>query len=143
MEQIETEYKAANQLTDVSDSEGGVTTSADTLLVRNWQDILAIYVYEKSLDGATSFTLDSSCKDDLAAIFARMNPVVKDESNSNRVTYGNYHINHYIKENKIPKDERGILKKYLETDCKLLCATVTAAKGFVRQSVAMTFQKSV
>ena len=64
-----------------------------------------------------------------------MNPVVKDESNSNRVTYGNYHINHYIKENKIPKDERGILKKYLETDCKLLCATVTAAKGFVRQSV--------
>ena len=55
MEQIETEYKAANQLTDVSDSEGGVTTSADTLLVRNWQDILAIYVYEKSLDGATSF----------------------------------------------------------------------------------------
>ena len=73
MEQIETEYKAANQLTDVSDSEGGVTTSADTLLVRNWQDILAIYVYEKSLDGATSFTLDSSCKDDLAAIFARMN----------------------------------------------------------------------
>ena len=48
MEQIETEYKAANQLTDVSDSEGGVTTSADTLLVRNWQDILAIYVYEKN-----------------------------------------------------------------------------------------------
>ena len=40
-----------------------------------------------------------------------------------------------FKENKIPKDERGILKKYLETDCKLLCATVTAAKGFVRQSV--------
>ena len=32
MEQIETEYKAANQLTDVSDSEGGVTTSADTFL---------------------------------------------------------------------------------------------------------------
>ena len=27
------------------------------------------------------------------------------------------------------------MKKYLETDCKLLCATVTAAKGFVRQSV--------
>lgn len=55
MEQIETEYKAANQLTDVSDSEGGVTTSADTLLVRNWQDILAIYVYEKSLGGCHFF----------------------------------------------------------------------------------------
>ena len=65
-----------------------------------------------------------------------MNPVVKDESNSNRVTYGNYHINHYIKENKIPKDERGILKKYLETDCKLLCATLLQQpRAFVRQSV--------
>ena len=135
MDQIESEYKAQNQLTDVSDAEGGVTTSADSLLVRNWQDILAIYVYEKSLQGVTSYTLDASCKDELAAIFAKMNPVVTDTVDGGRVTYGNYHINHYIKENKIPKDERGTLKKYLETDCKLLCATVTAAKGFVRQSV--------
>ena len=135
MEQIETEYKEQNQLTDVSDANGGVTTSADSLLVRNWQDILAVYVYEQSLQGATSFTLDSSCKDELAAIFAKMNPVVRDENDASKVTYGNYHINHYIKENKIPKDEREILKKYLETDCKLLCATVTASKGFVRQSV--------
>ena len=28
-----------------------------------------------------------------------------------------------------------ILKKYVETDCKLLCAVVTASKGFVRESV--------
>ena len=28
-----------------------------------------------------------------------------------------------------------VLKKYVETDCKLLCAVVTAAKGFVRESV--------
>ena len=135
MDQIEAEYKEKNQLSDVSDTNGGVTTSADSLLVRNWQDILAVYVYEQSLLGATSFTLDSSCKDELAAIFARMNPIVRDENDVSRVTYGNYHINQYIKENKIPKDERGILKKYLETDCKLLCATVTAARGFVRQSV--------
>ena len=40
-----------------------------------------------------------------------------------------------LKRIRSPKDERGILEKYLETDCKLLCATVTAAKGFVRQSV--------
>ena len=135
MDEIESEYKAANQLTDVSDSNGGVTTSADALLVRNWQDILAIYVYEQSLSGATSFTLDASSKEKLAQIFAMMNPVVKDEEDPSRVTYGNYHINYYIKKNKISKSERKILKKYLETDCKLLCATVTAAKGFVRQSV--------
>ena len=133
MDQIEKEYKEQNHLTDVSDSEGGVTTSADALLVRNWQDILAIYIYERSLQGETSYKLDASSKDDLAAIFARMNPVVKDDTG--RISYANRHVNYYIKENKIPKSERGVLKKYLETDCKLLCATVTAAKGFVRQSV--------
>ena len=29
----------------------GLTTSADSLLVRNWQDILAVYVYEQSQNG--------------------------------------------------------------------------------------------
>jgi len=43
--------------------------------VRNWQDILAIYVYEQSQEGNTEFTLDSSAKDELAKIFAEMNPV--------------------------------------------------------------------
>ena len=103
MDQIEKEYKEQNQLTDVSDTTGGVTTSADSLLVRNWQDILAVYVYEQSLQGVTSYTLDASCKDDLAAIFAQMNPVIRDENDSSRVTYGNYHIYYFIKKNKIPK----------------------------------------
>ena len=49
MDEIEKEYKEKNKLTDASDSRtDGMTTSADSLLVRNWQDILAIYVYEQS-----------------------------------------------------------------------------------------------
>ena len=44
-------------------------------------------------------------------------------------------IDYYIKKNKIAKKDRTILKKYVETDCKLLCAVVTAANGFVRESV--------
>ena len=52
-----------------------MTTSADSLLVRNWQDILAIYVYEQSQKGTKEFKLDSSSKDELAEIFAKMNPV--------------------------------------------------------------------
>ena len=36
---------------------------------------------------------------------------------------------------KFPKKNRKILKKYVETDCELLCAVVTASKGFVRESV--------
>lgn len=137
MDEIQAEYKEKNKLTDASDLRAdGLTTSADTLLVRNWQDIIAIYVYEQyKSSGETAFTLDASCKDRLAEIFAEMNPVVRDKSDITRVTYGNRHINYYIKKNNVPKSERKILKKYVETDCKLLCAVVTAAKGLVRQSV--------
>ena len=136
MDEIEKEYKEKNKLTDASDASGSkTTTSADSLLVRNWQDILAVYVYQQSQDGKTEFTLDSSCKKDLAKIFAEMNPIVRDKQDITHVTYANRKINYYIKKNKIAKKDRTILKKYVETDCKLLCAVVTAANGFVRESV--------
>lgn len=136
MDSIEKEYKEKNKLSDASDlSESGISTSADSLLVKNWQDILAVYIYQQSKAGKTEFTLDDSCKDDLAKIFAEMNPVVRDKQNITHVTYGNRKINYYIKKNKISKKDRKVLKKYVETDCKLLCAVVTAAKGFVRESV--------
>ena len=136
MDEIEKEYKEKNKVADVSDANGSkTTTSADSLLVRNWQDILAVYVYQQSQDGKTEFTLDSSCKKDLAKIFAEMNPIVRDKQDITHVTYANRKINYYIKKNKIAKKDRTILKKYVETDCKLLCAVVTAANGFVRESV--------
>lgn len=136
MDEIEKEYKEKNKVSDASDTDGSkTTTSADSLLVRNWQDILAVYVYQQSKDGKTEFTLDSSCKEDLAKIFAEMNPIVRDKQNITHVTYGNRKINYYIKKNKIAKKDRTILKKYVETDCKLLCAVVTAANGFIRESV--------
>lgn len=137
MDEIEKEYKEKNKLTDACDlREDGLTTSADTLLVRNWQDIIAIYIYEQyKSNGKKEFRLDASCKDALAEIFEEMNPVIRDKSDITRVTYGERHINYYIKKNNISKKDRQILKKYVETDCELLCAIVTASKGFVRQSV--------
>lgn len=136
MDEIEKEYKEKNKVADASDVNGSkTTTSADSLLVRNWQDILAVYIYEKSKAGATSFTLDASCKDDLARIFAEMNPIVRDKQDITKISYGNRKINYYIKKNNIAKKDRSVLKKYVETDCKLLCAVVTASKGFVRESV--------
>ena len=136
MDEIEKEYKEKNKVADASDvNSSKTTTSADSLLVRNWQDILAVYVYQQSQDGKTEFTLDSSCKKDLAKIFAEMNPIVRDKQDITHVTYANRKINYYIKKNKIAKKDRTILKKYVETDCKLLCAVVTAANGFVRESV--------
>ena len=136
MDEIEKEYKEKNKVADASDVNGSkTTTSADSLLVRNWQDILAVYIYQQSQDGKTEFTLDSSCKKELAKIFAEMNPIVRDKQDITHVTYANRKINYYIKKNKIAKKDRTILKKYVETDCKLLCAVVTAANGFVRESV--------
>ena len=68
MDEIEKEYKEKNKLTDVSDAENSkTTTSADSLLVRNWQDILAVYVYQQNtgffLQGSTGKDLrtDESC----------------------------------------------------------------------------------
>ena len=131
MDEIENEYRAKNGL-----GQGKtVTSSTDNFLVRNWQDILAVYVYEESKKGVQSFLIDGACKDDLAEIFAMMNPVVRDESDSSRAAYANHHVDYYIKANKLSAEEEALIRKYVETDCKLLCATVTAAKGFVRESV--------
>ena len=83
MDEIEKEYKEKNKVSDASDTDGSkTTTSADSLLVRNWQDILAVYVYQQSKDGKTEFTLDSSCKEDLAKIFAEMNPGTSESARS-------------------------------------------------------------
>ena len=57
----------------------------------------------------TEFNLDSSAKNDLAEIFAELNPLIRDEKQPSHVSYGNYHINHYIKENKIKQEDRAIL----------------------------------
>ena len=89
MDQIEREYKEKNGLTDASDTrENGQTASSDSLLVRNWQDILAVYVYEESQSGVKEFQMDSSSKNKLAEIFAEMNPIVRDEENPSRVGTG-------------------------------------------------------
>ena len=120
MDEIESEYRTAQGLTD------------SNILVRNWQDILAVYVYEQSQQGVTSYTFDASCKEALAAIFARMNPVIQEDG---QASYANYHVTDYIQQNQIAEADCAILNKYTETNCSLLCAIVTAAKGLVRESV--------
>ena len=112
MEEIEREYKEKNKLADVSEMRNlKTTTSEDRLLVRNWQDILSVYIYEQSKKGADTYVLDASCKEELARIFGEMNPVVRDKKDITKVSYGDYHINNYIKKNKIPKEDRAVLKK--------------------------------
>lgn len=136
MTEIEQEYKTANKLQDDWDKNNCLTTSSkDQFLVRNWQDILAVYIYRQNKASVTDYKLDRNSKTALAEIFAQMNPIVRDKKVITKVSYGNLHVNDYIKLQNIAKEDRKILQKYMETDCKLLCATVTGAKGFVRQSV--------
>lgn len=125
MDKIEEEYIESNKL----DKE-------DEYLVHNWQDILAVYVMEQKREGKNSFRLDKSAKNDLAAIFAEMNAVERDKENIALVDYKDMHVEDYIKAHKadLTKKEIKTLRKYADQDCALLCATITAAKGFIRQS---------
>lgn len=125
MDEIEEEFIKANKL----DEE-------DEYLVNNWQDILAIYVMEQKREGKKSFKLNKDSKEQLAAIFAELNAVERDKKNIALVNYKDMHVEDYIKAHKeeLTKDDVKVLKKYANQDCALLCATITAAKGFIRQS---------
>lgn len=124
MDEIEEEFLEANKL----DKE-------DEYLVHNWQDILAVYVLQQTREGKKSFKLGKSSKDDLAAIFAEMNELKRDKKNIALVDYRGMRVDEYIEEHgELTKREEKILEKYADQDCALLCAVITAAKGFIRQS---------
>lgn len=124
MDEIEEEFLEANKL----DKE-------DEYLVYNWQDILAVYVMQQAKEGKKSFKLEKSSKDDLAAIFAEMNALKRDKKNIALVDYSGKLVEDYIEEHgELTKRDEKILKKYADKDCGLLCAIITAAKGFIRES---------
>ena len=124
MDSIEKEYKEKNKISD--DTE---------MLVRNWQDILAIYVLKQTDAGKKEIKLDKTSKTALADIFEEMNQVVRDKKNILKVSYENLHVSDYVKNHKkeLSKSDKALLNKYTSKDCALLCATVTAAKGFIRE----------
>jgi hypothetical protein len=107
MNQIEAEYQAQNGITDGCNASG-FTSSSDKYLVRNWQDILAIYVLRQSKRGASSYVLDASAKEELAQIFAAMNPVVTADG---KTGYANYHIDDYIERRSLTGEDVQLLKK--------------------------------
>ena len=125
MDSIEKEYKEKNKISD--DTE---------ILVRNWQDILAVYVLQQTNAGKKEIKLDKTSKAALADIFAEMNQVVRDKKNILKVSYKNLHVSDYAKSHKdeLSKSDKALLNKYTSKDCALLCSTVTAAKGFIRES---------
>ena len=125
MDSIEKEYKQKNKISD--DTE---------ILVRNWQDILAVYVLKQTSADKKEIKLDKTSKAALADIFEEMNQVVRDKKNILKISYENLHVSDYAKNHKdeLSKSDKALLNKYTSKDCALLCSTVTAAKGFIRES---------
>ena len=125
MDSIEKEYKEKNKISD--DTE---------ILVRNWQDIMAIYVLKQTDAGKKEIKLDKTAKAGLADIFEEMNQVVRDKKNILKISYENLHVSDYVKNHstELSKSDKALLNKYTSKDCALLCSTVTAAKGFIRES---------
>ena len=101
----------------------------------NWSDVLAVYILKQERKGQTEYVLDSSCKDELARVFAGMNTMSRDKDGN--VTYASTTIDAYIEANqsKLTEDEIALLKSLTSQDCKILCAASTAAKGFVYSSL--------
>ena len=64
-----------------------------------------------------------------------MNELKRDKKNIALVDYRGMRVDEYIEEHgELTKREEKILEKYADQDCALLCAVITAAKGFIRES---------
>lgn len=134
MSQIEREYLASLGIQGGSDGSS-VTSNSDKFLVRNWQDVLAVYLLGQHKNGKNYYQMDASSKTELAEAFAEMNPILTDKYDAGKQAYANYHIDRYIEKHQLSEEDQAFLRKYLESGCKLLCASATASRGFIRQSI--------
>ena len=101
--------------------------------VKNWQDVLAVYVLDQTRKGAKTFTFSKDTKADIAAVFAEMNAPVEE---NHAITYANTSTEDYMAAHPELNDaEKELLKKYMDQDCILLCAAATQADGFITESL--------
>lgn len=110
---------------------------------KNWQDVLAVYVLRtRETVGSRQLTLNKESKEELEKIFFLMN-IRSDSSLANKLSKEvdldaeicSLTANDYAELKNLDEDEKEILDKYTSTECKKLCAVITAAKGFVRGEV--------
>ena len=115
----------------------------EEFLATNWQQVLAVYVLQyrqEDEDGIIVMNKDS--KLELEKIFFLMN-IRSSSAMANKLsvevdrtqeTYA-MTIEDYGELRNLDSDAEEILKEYTSDNCKLLCAMITAAKGFVREEV--------
>lgn len=119
----------------------------EEFLAENWQDVLAVYMMKCGQKNGL-VTVDEECRDELEKIFFLMNlrsnsaMLGKLEKDKNQTKEESEEKEYYaltVKEYAVlygaTKSEKKILEKYTSTECRQLCAIITAAKGFVRGEV--------
>lgn len=115
----------------------------DEFIAKNWQDVLAVYVLRtRETSGNRQLTLNKESKGELEKIFFLMN-IRSDSSLANKLSKEvdldaeicSLTANDYAELKNLGESEREILDKYTNSECRKLCAVVTAAKGFVRGEV--------
>ena len=129
--EIEREYAAA-VFAEVKPEE----TQPDELkaTVKNWQDVLAVYLLEQSRAGVAEFRLGDSAKGRLVELLGEMNtPTVTADA----IVCEPQYIDDYIERNReaLTESEAAFLNKYSSSGFSLLCAAATGAEGFILESL--------
>lgn len=102
--------------------------------IKNWQDVLAVYLMEQSRTGVKEFKIDESAKSRLAELVAQMNTSsVTDDGIVSEPQY----IADYIEANAdaLTDKEKEFLQTYTSPNFMLLCAAATGAEGFITESL--------
>lgn len=102
--------------------------------IKNWQDVLAVYLMEQSRAGVKEFKIDESVKGRLAELVAQMNTSSVTEDG---IVSEPQYIADYIEANAdvLTDVEKEFLQTYTSPNFMLLCAAATGAEGFITESL--------
>lgn len=110
----------------------------------NWQDVLAVYILRmRGQTGKQEVVLNAGSKEELEKIFFFMNVrsgsiITKKLSKEVdlEAEICSLDVNDYAELKNLDDEEKAVLTKYTNEECKKLCTIATAAKGFVRGEVS-------
>ncbi|MEY8427059.1 NlpC/P60 family protein [Lachnospiraceae bacterium 46-15] len=110
----------------------------------NWQDVLSVYILRmREQTGKQEVVLNAGAKEELEKIFFFMNVrsgsiITKKLSKEVdlEAEICSLDVNDYAELKNLGDEEKAVLTKYTNEECKKLCTIATAAKGFVRSEVS-------
>ena len=122
-----TEEAQTPEIPEFTDEEAEVS-------IKNWQDVLAVYLMEQSRAGVKEFKIDESANGRLSELVAQMNTSSVTEDG---IVSDPQYIADYIEANAdaLTDVEKEFLQTYTSPNFMLLCAAATGAEGFITESL--------